>query len=69
MDTIKKRPTVAGTLYYENYSLWVPQAFMYCHGWKLEKYSSQECVEEKKKSRSISSSRKGVDCFFILVSS
>lgn len=49
MDTIKKRPTVAGTLYYENYSLWVPQAFMYCHGWKLEKYSSQECVEEKKK--------------------
>jgi hypothetical protein len=22
---------------------------MYCHGWKLEKYSSQECVEEKKK--------------------
>jgi len=24
-------------------------AFMYCHGWKLEKCSGQECVEEKKK--------------------
>jgi hypothetical protein len=44
---------------------------MYCHGWKLEKCSSQEGVQEREKKRvEVSAAvERGVDCFFILVSS